>query len=108
MVSCHSYLTFLKASDKLWFGITAKQREVLLAVIRRGLSNPYRVQDVIGMRSIASQATLHKELSQLVSQGYLVLKPSLSDGRVKFVFLTRKGSALEAQLNKLLARAANN
>ena len=107
-MSCHSYLTFLKASDKLWFGITAKQREVLLTVIRRGFSNPYRVQDVIGMRSIASQATLHKALTEVVSKGYLVFKPSLSDSRVKFIFLTRKGSALEAQLNKLLTRAAHN
>jgi DNA-binding MarR family transcriptional regulator len=107
-VPYHSYLTFLEASNKLWAGITANQREVLIAVIKRDSSNPYRIQDIIGMRSIASQATLHKALTEVVSKGYLVFKPSLSDSRVKFVFLTRKGSTLEAQLNKLLTRAAHN
>ncbi len=107
-MSYHSYLTFLEASNKLWAAVTANQREVLMAVIKRDPSNPYRVQDIISMRSIASQATLHKALTEVVSKGYLVFKPSLSDSRVKFVFLTRKGSALESQLNKLLARAARN
>ena len=107
-MSCHSYLTFLEASNKLWAGISANLREVLIAVIKRDSSNPYRVQDIIGMRSIASQATLHKALTEVVSKGYLVFKPSLSDSRVKFVFLTKKGSALEAKLNKLLARTTHN
>ena len=101
----HSYLTFLEASNKLWAGITANQREVLLAVIKRDSSDPYRVQDIIGMRLIASQATLHKALSELVTQGYLALQASPSDSRVKFVVLARKGSALEARLTKILSQA---
>jgi DNA-binding MarR family transcriptional regulator len=104
-VPSQSYLTFLEASNKLWAGITANQREVLLAVIKRGSSNPYRVQDIIGMYLIASQATLHKALSELVSLGYLALKPSNSDNRVKFVVLAKKGSALEARLSKILSQA---
>ncbi|MBU3564210.1 MarR family winged helix-turn-helix transcriptional regulator [Polynucleobacter sp. Tro8-14-1] len=104
-MSSQSYLMFLEASNKLWAGITSNQREVLLAVIKRDSSNPYRVQDIIGMRSIASQATLHKALTELVAQGYLAFKPSPSDNRVKFVVLARKGGALEARLTKILSQA---
>ncbi|HQR83507.1 MAG TPA: helix-turn-helix domain-containing protein [Polynucleobacter sp.] len=42
------------------------------------------------MKTIASQATLHKTLSNLVKGGYLILKPSDDDGRVKYVMMTQK------------------
>ena len=57
------------------------------------------------MRSIASQATLHKTLSELVDQGYLVLQACPSDGRVKFVALTKKANLLISRINKLLVHA---
>lgn len=60
------------------------------------------------MRSIASQATLHKTLSELVQQGYLALETAPSDGRVKFVVLTKKANSLISRINKLLAQAAFN
>jgi DNA-binding MarR family transcriptional regulator len=105
-VPSNPYLTFLEASNKLWAGITANQRQVLEAVIKRDSTTPYRVQDIIGMRSIASQATLHKTLSELVEQDYLALEAAPSDGRVKFVVLTKKANSLISRVNKLLAQAA--
>jgi DNA-binding MarR family transcriptional regulator len=104
-VPSKSYLTFLEASNQLWVGITANQRQVLAEVIKRDSTNLYRVQDIIGMRSIASQATLHKTLSELVDQGYLVLQACPSDGRVKFVALTKKANLLISRINKLLVHA---
>jgi DNA-binding MarR family transcriptional regulator len=104
-VPSKSYLTFLEASNQLWVGITANQRQVLAEVIKRDSTNLYRVQDIIGMRSIASQATLHKTLSELVDQGYLVLQDCPSDGRVKFVALTKKANLLISRINKLLVHA---
>ena len=101
-----SYLTFLETSNKLWAGLTANQRQVLEAVIKRDSANHYRVQDIIGMRSIASQATLHTALTELVTQDYLALEATPSDGRVKFVVLTKKANLLISRINKLLAQAA--
>ena len=104
-MASQSYLTFLKASNKLWAGITANQREILQAVIKRGSSNPYRVQDIIDMRSIASQATLHKCLGELIASGYITLNTDPSDGRVKYVTLSKKGNLLVNRLSKLASQS---
>ena len=57
------------------------------------------------MREIASQATLHKDLTNLVDQGYLALLIDPVDLRAKKVVITKKGIALVAKLNKLLSQS---
>lgn len=73
----------------------------------RSMDKPLRVQDIICNGAIASQATLHKEIGLLVKAGYLVLKTSKHDRRIKYVALTNRGNKLFDQLNNLLNKAAN-
>lgn len=102
-----SYLNFLTATEKVWVGFSPKAREILEAVIKRGSAAPFKVQDVINMRSIASQATLHKCLGELVASKHISLKPDPTDGRVKFVTLSKKGNLLVDRLNELLKSASS-
>lgn len=100
-----SYLNFLTATEKVWADISPNGRKILVLVIKRGSTDPFKVRDVIGMRSIASQATLHKCLGELIASGHITLKADPSDGRVKYVTLSKKGNLLVDKLSKLLAKA---
>lgn len=105
-MSSQAYLKFLSATEKIWAGINPNCRQILEVVIKRDSVSPYKVQDVIGMGEIASQATLHKALTELVQSNYIALKPDPTDGRVKFVTLSRKGSLLVDKLSKLLSQSS--
>lgn len=63
------------------------------------------VKDILSMREIASQATLHKELTNLVDQGYLSLLSDPVDLRAKKIVMTKKGNDLVAKLSKLLSNS---
>jgi len=101
----NSYLKFLVASHKLLSEFSGDEKLVLEEVFKRGSEHPYRVQEIISMRSIASQATIHKVLSHLITRGFLNLKTSKEDGRVKFVLLSKKSEKIVEQLNALLQKS---
>jgi DNA-binding MarR family transcriptional regulator len=101
-----SYLKFLTATNKISSDFSDNEKQVLKGILQRDTSTPCRVQDVLEMRSVASQATLHKTLSQLVKRGYLSLKQSKEDGRVKYVAATKKTERLLDKLSTLLERSA--
>ena len=106
-MSINSYLDFLSVSSKLWAGISSHGRSILEMLFERG-ANTCRVQDLITMSHIASQATLHKELKELVAKGYVSLKISPSDGRVKLVTLTKKSNQLLDHLSKVLSKCSKS
>lgn len=101
------YLSFLETSNTLWSGITGNQRKVLEAIFIRISGGNCHVKDIIGIRSIASMATLHTTLNELVKHGYLTLEADPSDGRAKLIFLTKKARLLIFGLNKTLIQSAN-
>ena len=101
------YLSFLETSNTLWSGITRNQRKVLEAIFIRLSGGHCHVKDIIGIRSIASTATLHKTLNELVYDGYLTLEADPTDGRAKLIVLTKKARLLIFSLNKTLIQSAN-
>jgi len=98
----NSYLNFLTATEKISAQFSDHEKQVLKVIFMRGSGDPFHVQDIITMKTIASQATLHKTLTDLVKSGYLTLKTSKEDGRVKYVVMTKKASKLLEQINRLL------
>lgn len=86
----NSYLQFLASTAKISAQFSDHEKQVLKAIFVRSIDNPFQVRDILEMKTIASQATLHKTLSNLVKGGYLILKPSDDDGRVKYVMMTQK------------------
>jgi DNA-binding MarR family transcriptional regulator len=101
-----SYLNFLESSKRIWLGISSNGKAIL-EMVMRSMDKPLRVQDIISNSAIASQATLHKELGLLIKEGYVVLKTSKHDRRIKYVTLTNRGNKLFDQLNNLLNKAVN-
>lgn len=102
----NSYLNFLVATEKISAQFSGHEKQVLKAIFIRGSEAPFRVQDILQMKEIASQATLHKTLSTLVKDGYLILKSSQEDGRVKYVVMTKKIAKLLEQVNSHLIKSA--
>lgn len=101
-----SYLNFIESSKTFWLGISSNGKAIL-EMAMRSVDKPLRVQDIISNRAIASQATIHKELGLLIDEGYIYLKTSRADRRIKYVALSKKGSMLFDRLNDLLNKAAN-
>lgn len=101
-----SYLNFLESSNRIWLGISSNGKAIL-EMVMRSVDQPLQVKDIIHNKAIASQATLHKELGFLIHGGYISLQTSKTDGRVKYVALSKKGNMLFNRLNNLLDKAAN-
>lgn len=100
------YLSFLETSNTLWSGITGNQRKVLEAIFIRISGGHCQVKDIIGIRSIASMATLHTTLNELVKVGYITLEADPLDSRAKLIVLTKKARLLISGLNKTLIQSA--
>ncbi len=68
------------------YKVADKEVMVLDIVVKKHLEQEqFRVLDLILLSQIASQATLHNVMTQLISKKLLETEPSLQDGRVKFV-----------------------
>jgi DNA-binding MarR family transcriptional regulator len=68
------------------YKLSDKEVSVLDIVVKKYLKQePFRVLDLILLSQIASQATLHSIMTQLISKKLLETEISLHDGRVKFV-----------------------
>ncbi|EUJ32171.1 MarR family transcriptional regulator [Listeria cornellensis FSL F6-0969] len=51
-----------------------------------------------------SKQALHQPLLELKEKGYIVMEPSAKDKRVRCVFLTEAGAAIEAELGEAQRR----
>lgn len=98
----NSYLRFLSATVQLSAQFSDHEKQVFKEIFLRGSEDPFHVRDILDMNWIASQATLHKALTNLVKDGYLTLKTSKDDGRVKYILMTKKANKLLEQINHLL------
>lgn len=102
----NSYLKFVASTARISAQFSDHEKQVLKAIFVRGTDNPFQVRDILEMKSIASQATLHKTLSDLVKGGYLTLKTSNDDGRVKYVVMTQKIIKFLKELDSKLKKSA--
>jgi DNA-binding MarR family transcriptional regulator len=102
----NSFLYFLASTEKISAQFTEYEKKILYAIIRQGNEAPFRVIEVISMHFIASQATLHNTLKKLIERGYLAVKPSKEDGRIKYIVTTNKTWKLLEQLDSLLRISA--
>lgn len=102
-----AYIRFLKAAEGLSDQLPDHEQQMLNEIMKRG-SCLFRVQEIIEMRSIASQATLHKALVNLVHKGYVSLEQSKEDGRIKYIKPTKKTDQLLNQLNTLLKQSMSD
>lgn len=64
----------------------------------------YMVNELLAMKFLGSQATIHKKLHLLVDNGFVDLVPQ-TDGRLKMVSPTKKANKLFAQLDKLILKS---
>ena len=63
------------------------------------------VKDLITLNHIASQATLHKALSNLIDKKLLSYKADKKDGRLKEVHLTKLAEKRYEELGKAIENA---
>ena len=91
-MSISKYIKFKKSvyaiNDK--YGIEPIHVKILDHIANANYENhPISVSDLIAIREIASPATIHMRLKQLVSLGMLEMKPC-PDHRKKFLTVTNK------------------
>lgn len=104
-----SYIKFLQLTESIHakHGLDNHEKQLVdfvgLAVIKG--DTDLVVGDLISLKEIASQATLHGVVSRLAKNGYLKLETSKTDGRIKNVVLGKKGIARQAELSKALEAA---
>ena len=107
----NSYLRFLRLADTLVNSnekpLDALSKEILEHISKNIILNEgkFVVGDILILKQIGSQATLHKRLHALIADGYLKLKPA-DDGRVKQIELTKKAHKYFANLSQALEKAA--
>lgn len=68
------------------------------------LNGPIPVGDLIRQKHIASMATLHSKIKNLIGKGLLSAKPSKSDGRMKELTLTQPALRRYRQLQKAMLK----
>lgn len=105
-MAINSYLKFLEATSKLEINIPPNSKRILKEILKRGYGHPCRVKDIISMQEIASQATLHKALKELIADGYLMLKADPRDGRARHIQVTKKTNDLVQKVSKLIEKSA--
>ena len=107
----NSYLRFLRLADTLVNSnekpLDALSKEILEHISKNIILNEgkFVVGDILILKQIGSQATLHKRLHALIADGYLKLKPA-DDGRVKQIELTKKAHKYFSNLSQALEKAA--
>lgn len=103
-----TYIDFLKTRHELdvqtLFGIPADERELLeIAAVCAAQGRPLTVTHFMGLKHLASSATLHRKLTNLLEARLIVLVHEGKDRRTKFIhpsglaidYFQRAGAALE-------------
>lgn len=99
-------MQFILKNEEIWAGIPSRQRQILQMIYKRGLEIKLQIKDLLVLKEIGSQATIHSAISKLVDDKYLKLTPSKTDGRVKYVTLEIKSTALFSKLEKVTQESA--
>ena len=98
----NSYSCFISGKEKIWRGLPNREQQILESVLIHNPNVRQRVSDVLKLRKLGSQATLHAALMKLKSSHLLMLTTSTRDSRVKFVSLAPRGVALFKSLETLM------
>lgn len=105
------YFRYLVALDKSNKKFKLSNDERLLLDVVATATHAGRVmyvKDLITLNHIASQATLHKALSNLVGKKLLTYKADKDDGRLKEVHLTKLANKRYEELGKAIDSAVFN
>lgn len=108
-----AYIQFLKTRHELdvqtLFGMPADERELLeIIAVHAAQQKPLTVTHFMGLTHLASPATLHRKMGNLLAMSLIVLAYEGKDRRTKYIhpsgyaidYFKRAGEALE------MARAA--
>lgn len=108
MINLKKYFDYLAILDKSnkQFDLDAID-EFLLNVLAKASCKKQivNVKDLLGLKEIASQATLHGRLKKLVEKKLILLKGNKVDGRVKEVTLTKLATKRFEILTKAIEKA---
>ncbi|MDF9788316.1 hypothetical protein [Polynucleobacter sphagniphilus] len=105
MDSYFKYLAILAKSNKE-LELSNDERlllDVVATAIHKG--KVIYVKDLLVLNEIASQATLHKALTNLVNKKLLAFKATKEDGRLKEVVLTKIANKRYEMLSKAIEQA---
>jgi len=97
------FLNLLKALDgPLTRSLDASSVKLLeiISIEAKLHQRHFTVNDLLAMKDIGSQASIHKKLHSLVDAGYITLETQ-EDARVKKVLPTQEAKRLFSQVNKL-------
>ena len=97
-----SYACFISEKEKLWKGLPNREQNILESVLMHGFDTKQRDTDLLKLKDIGSQATLHAALMRLKKAHFLILTTDTRDGRVKFVSLAPKTLAIFKSLAALM------
>ncbi len=102
------YLALLDKNNKK-FNLSNDERLLLDIVATTTHSKKIiYVKDLITLKHIASQATLHKALSSLIDKKLLTFKSDKDDGRLKEVHLTKLAHKRYEELSKAIENASKD
>lgn len=99
----NAYSCFISGKEKIWRGLPNREQHILESILMNSANSKQRVSDVLKLRELGSQATLHAALMRLKTAHFLTLTTGTKDGRVKYVSLAPKGVALFKSLESLMA-----
>lgn len=102
----NSYSCFINGKEKIWRGLPNREQQILQSVLMHDSSPHQRVSDVLNLRELGSQATLHAALMRLKTSHFLALTTDTKDHRVKFVSLAPRAITLFKNLDSLVASCA--
>lgn len=101
-----AYTQFIIKNDKIWIGISSRERQILQFIYKHDSKTNLQVKDLLVLKEFGSQATIHAAISKLVTDKYLKFTSSKMDARVKFVTFAPKGTSLFSKLEKLIQESA--
>ena len=108
MINLKKYFEYLAILDKSnrQLDIDAID-ELLLNVIAKASYKEHtlNVKDLLGLKEIASQATIHGRLKKLAEKKLISLKGNGIDGRIKEVILTKLATKRFELLSKAIEKA---
>lgn len=103
-----SYSCFISGKQKIWAGLPNREQHILEAVLKHPPNHRPKVQDLLQLKELGSQATVHAALTRLKKLNLLILTTDASDGRIKLVSLTPKAMMIFRNLSKLMTACSKN
>ena len=104
----NSYLKFLEKlqTKQSSLKLSPTETKLLHAVAQAEYDGKtLQVKDLLALREVASQATLHGSIKKLVNKKLITKRESQEDARVKFIKLTKSGHKYFEDLGDALNKA---